>query len=122
MCADNFELKNRVARKNDIIATIKSNNDNYSVTISRGLSTQVELVGDGAKEKKPYEFTYGGTSSSSKTYKLGNGETSMSSKSYSLGNGQTSSSKGPYALGRGGTGMSSKNYDMPGKIDKILSK
>jgi len=121
VCADNFELKNRVARKNDIIANIKSNDDNYSVTITRGLSTQVELVGDGAKEKKPYKFTYGGTSSSSKTYKLGNGETSMSSKSYSLGNGQTSSSKGPYALGRGGTDMSSKSYDMPGKSDKILS-
>lgn len=121
VCADNFELKNRVARKNDIIANIKSNDDNYSVTISRGLSTKVELVKGGAKEKKPYKFTYGGTPSSSKTYKLGNGDTSMSRKTYSLGNGQTSSSKGPYALGRGGTDMSSKSYDMPGKSDKILS-
>lgn len=121
VCADNFELKNRVARKNDIIATIKSNNDNYSVTVTRGISTQVELVGDNAKEKTPYKFTDGGTSSSSKTYKLGKGDTDMSSKSYTLGVGQTSSSKEPYTLGKGGTDMSSKSYDMLGKSDKIIS-
>lgn len=121
VCADNFELKNRVARKNDVIATIKSNDDNYSVTISRGISTKVELVKGEDKEKKPYKLTYGGTSSSSKTYKLGNGGTDMSSNTYSLGKGQTSSSKGSYALGSGGTDMSSKSYDMPGKSDKIIS-
>jgi hypothetical protein len=121
VCVDNFELKNRVARKNDIIATIKSNDDNYSVTVTKGISTKVQLVGDDAKEKTPYKFTDGGTSSSSKTYKLGKGGTNMSTKSYSLGVGQTSSSKEPYTLGKGATDMSSKSYDMPGKIDKIIS-
>jgi hypothetical protein len=121
VCADNFELKNRVARKNDIIATIKSNDDNYSVTVTKGISTKVQLVGDDAKEKTPYKFTIGGTSSSEKTYELGKGGTDMSKNSYSLGFGQTSSSKEPYTLGKGATDMSSKSYDMPGKSDKIIS-
>lgn len=121
VCSDNFEIKNQIARKNDVIATIKSNGENYSVTVTKGISSRVELVGNGPKEKKPYNFTYGGTDSSSKTYKLGQGSTGMSSKSYSFGNGQTTSSKEPYALGKGGTGMSSKSYDMPGKLDKSMS-
>jgi hypothetical protein len=124
VCADNFELKNRVARKNDIIATIKSNDDNYSVTVTKGLSTKVKLVGDGAKEKKPYKFTTGSTKLSSNKYDLGKqGGTKLSSNKYDLGKqGGTNLSSNKYDLGKqGGTDMSSKGYDMPGKIDKILS-
>lgn len=121
VCADNFELKNRVARKNDVIATIKSNDDNYSVTVSRGLSTKVELVKGDVKEKKPYKFAYGSTKLSSNKYDLGKAVTGISKNAYSFGNGQTSFSKGSYALGKGGTDMSSKSYDMPGKSDKIIS-
>lgn len=124
VCADNFELKNRVARKNDIIATIKSNDDNYSVTVTKGLSTKVKLVGDGAKEKEPYKFTTGSTKLSSNKYDLGkDGGTNLSSNKYGLGKqGGTNLSSNKYDLGKqGGTDMSSKSYDMPGKSDKILS-
>ena len=125
VCADNFELKNRVARKNDIIATIKSNDDNYSVTVTKGLNTKVELVGDGAKEKKPYKFIAGSTKLSSNKYDLGKqGGTKLSSNKYDdLGKqGGTKLSSNKYDLGKqGGTDMSSKGYDMPGKIDKIIS-
>ena len=117
VCADNFELKNRVARKNDIIATIKSNDDNYSVTVTRGLSTQVELVGDGAKKKEPYKFTTGGTKLSSNKYDLGKGETDMSSNSYGkLGKEVgTKLSSNKYDLGKGKTDMSSNSYGKLGK-------
>lgn len=121
ICVDDFELKNRIARKGDVIAKIKSNDDNYRVTVTRGISTKVELTGDGREKKEPYKFAYGGTDSSKKTYKLGQGATDMSSKSYTLGGGQTSSSKDSYALGKGGTNMSYKSYDMPGMKDKNIS-
>lgn len=121
ICNDNFELKNQIARKNDIIANIKSNDENYSVTVTKGISTKVELTKGSQKDKTPYKFTYGGTSSSSKTYKLGNGGTKMSSNSYRLGDGQTSSSKMPYQLGKGNTSMSDKSYVMAGTKDNIIS-
>jgi len=123
ICADDFEIKNKIARKNDIIANIKSNNKHYSVTVTRGLSTEILLVdssvGDDDEDNdnnntdiKIDKFKYGGTSSSSKTYKLGQGGTSMSNKSYTLGNGGTSSSSKTYKLGQGGTSMSSNEYTL----------
>jgi biotin carboxyl carrier protein len=118
VCADNFELKNRVARKNDIIATIKSTDDNYSVTVTKGLSTKVELVGDGAKEKKPYKFTTGSTKLSSNKYDLGKqGATDMSSNIYgNLGKqGGTKLSSNKYDLGKGATDMSNNIYGNLGK-------
>ena len=136
ICSDNFELKNQSARKNDIIATIKSNNDHYSVTVTKGLSTRVALVGEGKKEKekekgkekekekKPYNFTFGGTDMSSNKYdRFGKGSTNMSSKSYGeFGKGSTDMSSNSYGkLGKGSTDMSSNSYSRLGKGSTNMS-
>lgn len=119
VCADGFEIKNKIARKNDIIANIKSNGNHYSVTVTKGISTEVLLVAnnedsdDNNSENNAYNFIDGGTTSSSKTYKLGKGGTSMSNKTYTLGNGETTITKSKkYELGKGGTNMSNKEYEL----------
>jgi len=116
ICAKNIEIKNKSAKKGQNIGEIDSNNYNYSVTVSKGLSTSVKLIGKDKSDRTPYKLNLGGTSSSSKTYKLGNGSTSSSSKTYKLGDGGTSSSSKTYGdLGYGETSSSSKGY----KLDKF---
>jgi hypothetical protein len=133
VCSGNFELKNQSARKNDIIANIKSNDDHYSVTVTKGLSTRVALVsnrGEGGKEKekekekKPYKFTWGGTDMSSNKYDtFGKGSTDMSSNSYGkFGKGSTDMSSNSYGkFGKGSTDMSSNSYGKFGKGSTSMS-
>jgi hypothetical protein len=116
ICAKNIEIKNKSTKQGQNIGEIDSNNYNYSVTVSKGLSTSVKLIGKDKSDRTPYKLNLGGTSSSSKTYKLGNGSTSSSSKKYKLGDGGTSSSSKTYGdLGYGETSSSSKAY----KLDKF---
>jgi len=116
ICAKNIEIKNKSTKQGQNIGEIDSNNDNYSVTVTIGLSTSVKLIGKDKSDRTPHKLNLGGTSSSSKTYKLGDGGTSSSSKKYKLGDGGTSSSSKGYGdLGSGETSSSSKGY----KLDKF---
>ena len=118
ICAKNIEIKYKSTREGEKIGKIDSNDDNYSVTVTRGLSTSVKLIGRDKTDKKPYKLNLGSTSSSSKTYNLGDGGTRSSSKEYKLGDGATSLSSKTYNLGDGGTSSSSKGY----KLDKFDPK
>jgi hypothetical protein len=117
ICAKNIEVKYKSTKKGDKIGEIDSNNDNYSVTVKKGLSTSIKLIGRDKSERTPYKLNFGSTSSSSRTYNLGDNQTSSSSKTYGkLGYGQTSSSNKEYGkLGSGETSSSSKAY----KLDKF---